>query len=65
MYYRPLDESAMFYLQSRGIPKKEAKALLLFAFANDVVEKIKIPALKSRITKLIAEKLDVDLGLEI
>jgi len=60
-----LDEKALFYLQSRGIPKKEAKALMLFAFGNDVVEKIKIPALKSRVTKLIAEKLDVELGFEM
>jgi len=60
-----LDEKALFYLQSRGIPKKEAIALMLFAFGNDVVEKIKIPALKSRISKLIAEKLDVELGFEI
>jgi Fe-S cluster assembly protein SufD len=60
-----LDENALFYLQSRGIPKKDAKALMLFAFGNDVVEKIKIPALKSRISKLIAKKLDVELGFEM
>lgn len=60
-----LDEKALFYLQSRGIPKKEAKALMLFAFGNDVVEQIKIPALKTRISKLIAEKLDVELGFEM
>jgi len=60
-----LDSSALFYLQSRGIPKKEAKALMLFAFCNDVVEKIKIPALKSRINKLLAEKLEVKLGMDM
>ena len=60
-----LDESALFYMQSRGIPVKEAKALLLYAFGNDVVEKIKIPELKTRITKLIALKLGVQLGFEI
>ena len=60
-----MDENALFYMQSRGIPKKEAKALLLFAFGNDVVEKIKIPALKSRIIKLIAKKLKVDFGFEM
>ena len=59
-----LDESALFYMQSRGIPKKEAKALLLFAFGNDVVEKIKIPQLKTRITKLIAKNLGVNLGFD-
>jgi len=60
-----IDENALFYMESRGIPKKEAKALLLFAFGNDVVEKIKIPALRKRITKLIAEKLKVDLEFEM
>jgi Fe-S cluster assembly protein SufD len=60
-----LDEKALFYLQSRGIPKKEAKALLLFAFGNEVIEKIKIPALKSRIIKLIAKKLNVEIGFEM
>lgn len=60
-----LDDSALFYMQSRGIPEKEAKALLLYAFGNEVVEKIKIPALKTRITNLIANKLGVKLGFEI
>ena len=60
-----LDNSALFYLQSRGIPKKEAKALMLFAFCNDVVEKIKIPGLKPRINKILAEKLDVELGMDM
>ncbi len=57
-----LDESAMFYMQQRGIPKKEANALLLFAFGNDLIEKIKFPRLKERITKLMAKKLGVKLG---
>ncbi len=60
-----IDKNAIFYMQSRGIPIKEAKALLLFAFGNNVIEKIKIPALKSRIIQLIAEKLKVDIGFEI
>ncbi len=60
-----LDESALFYMQSRGIPKKEARALLLYAFGNDVVEKIKIPQLKSKIAKFIADKLNVDLGFDL
>lgn len=60
-----LDESAMFYMQQRGIPKKEAKALLLFAFSNEVIESIKIPELKQRITKIIATKLGVNLGFDL
>ena len=60
-----LDDKAIFYLRSRGIPEKEAKALMLYAFGNDVLEKIKIPELKTRITKIIAMKLKVDLSLEL
>ena len=60
-----LDESAMFYMQSRGIPKKESKALLMYAFSNEVIESIKIPELKNRITKLIASKLGVNMGFDL
>jgi len=60
-----LDEDALFYLQSRGIPQKEARALLMYAFANNVLESVKIPALKSRINKLIAKKLGVNLGFNL
>jgi Fe-S cluster assembly protein SufD len=60
-----LDETAMFYMQSRGIPKKEAKALLMYAFSNAVIESIKIPELKQRITKIIATKLGVKMGFDL
>ncbi|WP_026713006.1 Fe-S cluster assembly protein SufD [Flavobacterium daejeonense] len=60
-----LDETALFYMQQRGIPKKEAKALLMYAFSNAVIENIKIPELKQRITKIIANKLGVKLGFDL
>lgn len=60
-----LDETAMFYMQTRGIPKKEAKALLMYAFSNAVIESIKIPELKQRITKIIATKLGVKMGFDL
>jgi len=60
-----LDETALFYMQQRGIPKKEAKALLMYAFSNAVIENIKIPELKQRITKIIADKLGVKLGFDL
>ena len=60
-----LDKEALFYLQSRGIPKKEATALLMYAFANNVLESVRIPELKARINKLIANKLGVKLGFEL
>ena len=60
-----LNSDALFYMRSRGIPEKEANGLLLYAFANDALDKIKIPELKTRITKLIAKKLGVDLGFDL
>lgn len=60
-----LDEEALFYLQSRGIGKKEARALLMYAFANNVLESVHIPELKSRINKLIANKIGVNLGFDL
>ena len=60
-----LDEDALFYLQTRGIPKKEARALLMYAFANNVLESVKIPQLKKRINKLIANKLGVNIGFDL
>ncbi len=60
-----LDESAMFYMRSRGIPEKEAKALLMYAFSNNVIASVKIPELKQRITNIIAEKLGVNIGFDL
>ncbi|OSY88688.1 Fe-S cluster assembly protein SufD [Tenacibaculum holothuriorum] len=60
-----LDEQALFYMQQRGIPKKEARALLMYAFANTVLESVKIPEVKKRINKLIANKLGVNIGFDL
>ena len=60
-----LDDRAMFYMQSRGIPQKEAKALLMYAFSNEAIESIRIPELKARITKIIATKLGVKMGFDL
>lgn len=60
-----LDDDALFYMQQRGIPKKEGRGLLMFAFANTVLESVKIPEVKSRITKLIADKLNVNIGFDL
>ena len=60
-----LDEEALFYMRTRGIAKKEARALLMYAFANTVLESVKIPELKRRINKLIAKKIGVSLGFDV
>ena len=60
-----LDDEALFYLRSRGIPLKEAQAILMYAFANDVLRKIKIPELKEKLNQIIAEKLGVELNIDL
>ncbi len=60
-----LNEEAMFYLRARGIPEKEAKALLLYAFANDGLRNVKIPELRKKLNRQIANKLNVNLDFEL
>ncbi len=60
-----LDEIALHYLRSRGIPKKEAQGLLMYAFANNVLDSVKIPELKKRINTQIAHKLGVEVGFNL
>lgn len=58
-----LNKEALFYLQTRGIPAKEGEALLTYAFANTVLESVKIPELETYISELIAKKLNVNISL--
>ncbi len=57
-----LDDSAMFYMRQRGIPEKEARLLLMYAFTADVIENIKIEALKDRIKMLVEKRLRGELS---
>ena len=50
-----LDEMQVFYMQTRGIPEKEAKFLLKQAFMTDVIEGVKLPLLKERL-KILVER---------
>lgn len=60
-----LDHKAMFYLQARGIPKKEAKALLLYAFASELMEDMSIPEFRRTVQRVIARKLGVNLDFSL
>ena len=60
-----LDKNALFYLRSRGIPEKEATALMMYGFANKVLTSVGIPEIKARINRIIAEKLGVQIGFDI
>jgi Fe-S cluster assembly protein SufD len=51
-----LDAEALFYLQSRGIGKSQARDVLTYAFAQDIIDRIKVPALKDHLEKVLFEK---------
>ncbi|WP_243350268.1 Fe-S cluster assembly protein SufD [Parabacteroides sp. FAFU027] len=50
-----IDETALFYMRARGISEAEARMLLKFAFMADVIDTIRMEALKDRL-KLLVEK---------
>lgn len=47
-----LDEAAVFYLRSRGVPLDAARALLIAAFAGEVIEQLTMPALRTYAAEL-------------
>jgi len=52
-----INEEALFYLQSRGINEKEARLMLMFAFAHEVLAEIKVDKLRDVIDKLVNKRL--------
>ena len=51
-----LDAESLFYLQSRGIGKEQARNLLTYAFAQDIVDRIKVQALRDSLERVLFEK---------
>ena len=57
-----LDESALFYMRQRGIPVREARLLLMFAFVNEVIDTIRLDALKDRLHLLVEKRFRGELN---
>lgn len=51
-----LDEQALFYMQQRGISREEAKMLMKFAFAGQVIDHITLDALRDRLHYLVEKR---------
>jgi Fe-S cluster assembly protein SufD len=51
-----LDAESLFYLQSRGIGKQDARSLLTYAFAQDIIDRIKVQSLKDSLERVLFEK---------
>ena len=55
-----LNEEGLFYLRSRGVTEKTARALLVHAFAMDVLDHIKLKPVEEYVDRLISERLEFD-----
>lgn len=58
-----LDAEAMFYLRQRGICEANARLLLMYAFAGEVINKIGIEALKARVDDMVKKRLKGELHI--
>ncbi len=52
-----IDQDALFYLRARGLSKDSARAVLLYAFAIEVIEQVKLEPLKNYLEKIISTRL--------
>ena len=53
-----LDEEARFYLKSRGIGEEASRAILLHAFASDVITSIKTESLRNYLEEIITKRFN-------
>jgi Fe-S cluster assembly protein SufD len=52
-----LDDDQVFYLRSRGIGEKEARDILTFAFASDVIDRVHVESLREELHALVHQRL--------
>jgi len=52
-----IDAESIFYLQSRGIGREQARSILTAAFAGDIVERVRNQAIRARLEGVLAERL--------
>jgi Fe-S cluster assembly protein SufD len=55
-----LDADSMFYLQTRGISRLAARALLIRGFAGDLVSRVAFDPLRTRLERLLLEQIPKD-----
>jgi Fe-S cluster assembly protein SufD len=56
----PVDEDAIFYLTSRGIPRAEAERLIVSGFFQEVLDRVKIDEVREGAEKAIQDELNQD-----
>jgi Fe-S cluster assembly protein SufD len=51
------DDEHLFYLMARGIPEDVARRLVVRGFLNEIIQKIKVPAIEERLTAAVEREL--------
>jgi Fe-S cluster assembly protein SufD len=57
-----MDQEALFYMRTRGIGKEEARYLLMFAFAHEIIQNIKVDNLRFRLDEMVNKRLRKELS---
>jgi Fe-S cluster assembly protein SufD len=52
-----IDAESLFYMQTRGIGRDEARSMLIVAFARDILDRIKIEPLRETVEQTVLERL--------
>jgi Fe-S cluster assembly protein SufD len=54
----PIDEEALFYLQSKGLTVKAARAMMTYGFGSEILKSIRVDELRERIDALLRSRLE-------
>ena len=57
-----IDEEALFFLRARGIGEKEARTMLMNAFAHEAIQKVSIEPLRERLSELIEKRMSGEIS---
>jgi Fe-S cluster assembly protein SufD len=61
----PVEEEHLFYLMSRGIDRVTAQKLVVFGFFGDVLDRIRVPAVRDGLSRAISAKVEGEQRLEV
>jgi Fe-S cluster assembly protein SufD len=53
-----VEEDTLFYLESRGIPRKEAERLIVFGFFQEVLDRVPLPEVREGLSHAIELELE-------
>ena len=59
------DDEQLFYLRSRGIPEDEARRLVVHGFFADIIRRIGVPVVETRLLAAVEKELEIIVGIPL